>query len=166
MRNIPECGANFSDTLSACDTCKIIKSTQQEHRKILRPKLSSLHTKLVSTNLLRHADMARYTDHHSRAKRGCFIEEASSVQSTADAATSQVRARQLTLHRQGSPKQQFDNVSQYTSRVSEWSKQTVRYVSRYPTPLRAIYGLTTSGRMQTLSDFCWKINDYSTENSF
>ena len=51
--------------------------------------------------------MAKYTDHHSRVKRGSFIEEAPPVQPTADSATSQVRARQLALQRQGSPKQHF-----------------------------------------------------------
>ena len=122
VRNIPECGANFSDTLSACDTCKIMKSTRQEHRKILRPNLSSENSKLVSTDLLGYADMAKYTDHHSRVKRGSFIEEAPSVQPTADSATSQVRARQMALQRQGSPKQQFDNVSQYTSRALRMDK--------------------------------------------
>ena len=30
VKNIPQCGVNFSDALSACDTCKIIMSTQQE----------------------------------------------------------------------------------------------------------------------------------------
>ena len=142
VRNIPECGANFSDTLSACDACKIIKSTQQEHRKILRRTLSSEHIKLVSTDLLGYADMAKYTDHHSRVKRGSFIEEARSVQPTADSATSQVRARQLALQCQGSPKQQFDNVSQYISRalrISEWPKQTVRYLLWYPTPTRNLW---------------------------
>ena len=129
VRNISECGGNSSDTLSACDTCNIIKSTQQEHRKILRPNLSSEHTKLVSTDLLGYADMAKYTDHHSRVIRGSFIEEAPSFQPTADPATSQVRARQLALQRQGSRKQQSDNVSQYTSSRALRMDKTNRQVS-------------------------------------
>ena len=116
-KNIRECGAKYSNTLSACDTCEIINSTQQKHRKMLRPNFSSEPTKLVSTDLLGYTDMAKYTDDHSRLKSGSFIEEAPSVQPTADSATSQIRARQLALQRQGSPKQQFDNVSQYTSRA-------------------------------------------------
>ena len=66
--------------------------------------------------------MAKYTDHQSRVKASSFIEEPPSVLPTADSATSQVRARQLTLQRQGSPKQQFDTVSQYTSRALEMDK--------------------------------------------
>ena len=123
VRNILECGANFSDTLSACDTCKIIESTQQENRNILRPNLSSEHIKQVSADLLGYADMGKYTDHYSGVKRGSFIEEAPSVKPTADSATSQVRAHQLALQRQGSPKQQFDNVSQYTSTALRMDKK-------------------------------------------
>ena len=69
VKNIPECGAFFSDTLSPCDTCKIIKSTQQEHRKMLRPNLSSQHAKLMSTDLLGYADVAKYSDDHSTVKK-------------------------------------------------------------------------------------------------
>ena len=62
--------------------------------------------------------MAKFTDHHSRVKASFFVEEPPSIlPTTADSATSQVRARQLALQRQGCPKQQFDTVSQYTSRA-------------------------------------------------
>ena len=122
VRNIPECGVNFSDTLSACNTCKIIKSTQQEHRKTLRPNLSSERIKLVSTDLLGYAYMAKYTDHHSTVKEASFVKEPPSILPTADSAASQVRACQLALQCQGSPKQQFDTVSQYTSRALRMDK--------------------------------------------
>ena len=61
--------------------------------------------------------MAKYTDHHSRVKASSSIEEPPSVLPTADLATSQVRARRLTLQRQGYPKQQFETASQYTMAV-------------------------------------------------
>ena len=41
VKNIAECGVNFSDTLSACDTCKINKSTQQKNRKTSQPDLAA-----------------------------------------------------------------------------------------------------------------------------
>ena len=166
VKNIPEYGANVSDTLSACDTCKIIKSTQQEHRKILRPNLSSEHTKLVSADLLGYVYMAKYTDHHSRVKASSFIEEPPSVIPTSDSATPQVRARHLAVQRQGYPKQQFDNVSQYTRQGSRNGQNKPSGIYFGTQLLRATYGLTTSGRMQTLSDLCSKINGFSTENSF
>ena len=61
--------------------------------------------------------MAKYTDHHSRMKAASFIGEPPSVLPTADSGPSQVRARQLALQRQGSSKQQFETVSQYTRAV-------------------------------------------------
>ena len=116
----------FSDTLSACDTCTINKSTQQKHPKISRPDPSSERLKLVSTDLLGpgtpkaiegYAYMAKYTDHHSRLREASFIEEPSSVLLTADSATSHVRVRQPALQCQYSPKQQFEVVSEYTMAV-------------------------------------------------
>ena len=86
VKNIEECGANFSDTLSVCETCKINKSTQQKHPKTSRPDPSSERLKLVSTDLLgpvtpkaigEYAYMAKYTDHHSRLKAVYFIEKKS-----------------------------------------------------------------------------------------
>ena len=77
VKNIAECVVKFSDTLSACETCKINKSTQQNHPKTSRPGPSSERLKLVSTDLLgpvtpkaigEYAYMAKYTDHHSRLK--------------------------------------------------------------------------------------------------
>ena len=115
VKNIPECGVTFLDTLSGCDTCKINNSTQKEHRKTLRPSFSSESIKLVSTDLLGYAYMAKFTDHQSRVKASSFIEELPSVLPTADSAISQVRARQLALQCQDFPKQQFETVSQYTT---------------------------------------------------
>ena len=68
-----------SDALSACDTREINMSTQQKHRKTSRPNLHNERTKLVSTDLLGYANMAKYADHHSRAKTSSFIEEPPSV---------------------------------------------------------------------------------------
>ena len=88
VKNIAECEVHFSDTLSAFDTCKINKSTQQKHPKASRPDPSSECLKLVSTDLLGpvtpkaiggYAYMAKYTDHHSRVKPDPFIEEAPTV---------------------------------------------------------------------------------------
>ena len=69
--------------------------------------------------------MAKYTDHHSRVKAYSFVEEPPSVlpTTTSVSATSQVRARQLALQRQGSPIQQFDSVLQYTSRALRLDKR-------------------------------------------
>ena len=117
VKNIPECGVAFSDTLSACDSANSIRALNKKHRKTLLPNLSSTRVKLVSTDLLGYAYMAKYTDHHSRVKAAFLIGEPPSVPKTADSATSQVRARQLALRRQGSPKQQFDTVSKYTRGV-------------------------------------------------
>ena len=86
VKNIAECGVKFSDTLSACETCKINKITQQKHLKTSRPDPSSERLKLVSTDLLGpvtpkaiggYAYMAKYTDHHSRLKAVYFIEKKS-----------------------------------------------------------------------------------------
>ena len=84
VKDIAECGVNFSDTLSACETCKINKSTQQNHPETSRPDPSSESLKLVSTDLPGpvtpkaiggYAYMAKYTDHHSRLKAVYFIEK-------------------------------------------------------------------------------------------
>ena len=97
VENIPECGVNFSDTSLAYDTFTINKNTKQKHRKTSRLNLSSERLKLVSTDLLGYAYMAKYTDHNSRVKAASIIEEPPSLLPTADSATSQVRARQLVL---------------------------------------------------------------------
>ena len=84
-----------------------------------------------------------------------------------DSATSQVRARQLALQRQGSPKQQFDTnafaVHQQGSRNRQNKPSNTYFGTQH---LRATCGLTTSGRMQTFSDLCSKTNDFRTKNSF
>ena len=76
----------FSDTLSACETCKINQSTQQKHHKTSLPDPSSERLKLVSTDLLEpvtpkaiggYAYMAKYTDNHKRLKAVYFIEKKS-----------------------------------------------------------------------------------------
>ena len=88
VKNVAECGAKCSDTLSACDTCKINKSTQQKHPKTSPPDLSSECLTLVSTDLLGsvmpkaiggYTYMAKYTDHHSRLKTVYFIETKSNT---------------------------------------------------------------------------------------
>ena len=70
--SIAECGVHFSDTLSACEACKMNKSTQQKHPKTSRPDPSSERLKLVSADLLEpvtpktvggYGYMAMCTDH-------------------------------------------------------------------------------------------------------
>ncbi|CAN0579923.1 unnamed protein product, partial [Laminaria digitata] len=82
VKNIAESGVNFSDSLSACDMCKISKSTQRNHPKKSRPDPASERLKLVSTDLLgpvtpkaigSYSYMAKYTDHHTRLKAVYFI---------------------------------------------------------------------------------------------
>ena len=150
VNSIPECGVNFSDTLSACDTCKIIKSTLQKHRKTPRPNLSSERIKLVSTDLLGYAYMAQYTDHHSRVNASSFIEEACS---------------RTTNSRLGHFTSKSASAGPITPRISETAvrcrfavHQGCRNGQNKPSGicfgtqhLRATYGLTTSGRMQTSS---------------
>ena len=113
VENIAQRGVIFSDTLSACGTCQLKKSTQQKHRGTSRANLSSERIKLVSTDLPGpvtpkaiggYAYIEKYTDHHSRVKAASFIEEPPSVLPTADSATSQARACQLALQCQDSPK--------------------------------------------------------------
>ena len=121
----------------------------------------------MSTDLLGYAYMAKYTDHHSRVKATFFIEEPPSVLRTTDSATSQVRARQLALQRQGSPKQQlFETVSQYTRTDGMDKINRLVSISVPNTYQRATYGLTTSGRMKTFNALGWNINNFSTENFF
>ena len=151
-------------TLYQC--VKRAKSTGALNRNI--PKHRGLtfgeRLKLVNTDLLGYAYMAKYTDHHSRVKSSSFIEEPSSVLPTAELATSQTIARQLALQRQGSMKQQLYTVSQYTRVVGIDINN--RLVSIRYQHLRATYGLTKSGKMQTFNDLCSKINEFSTENFF
>ena len=174
-KNITVCGVIFSDTLSACDTCKINKSTQQKHRKTSRPNLPSERIKLVSTDLPGYAYMAKFTDNHSRVKAASFIEESPSVLPTADSATSQARARQLALQCQDSPKQHFEIVSQYIKAVGmdkinqvafsrvltnrtrgitlqRTSVSSVRHSYPYPELLEILYDVDT--RTRNLWKFC------------
>ena len=159
VKIIQECSVKFSDTLSACATCKINMSTQWKHGKTSWPNLSSERIKLVSTDLLGYAYRAKYTGHHSRVKAFPFIEEPVPVLQTADSAFSQVRSRQLALQRQGSSNHNFASVSQYTKSV-EMDKKKL-YLFRYPTPTRNLW---PRGRMLTFSDLCSKIYNFRTEN--
>ena len=93
VRNYRRVGVFFSDTLLACGTCKINKSTQQKHPKIPRPDPSRKCLKSVSTDLLGsvtpkaiggNAYMAKYSDHHSRLKAVYFIEDKGNTLHTLD----------------------------------------------------------------------------------
>ena len=80
----------------------------------------------------------RYTGRISSSRDVSFIEEPLTVLPTADSATSQARARQLALQRQ-----EYPNSSSVPFRstpgLSERTKQTVRYLFRYPTPTRNLW---------------------------
>ena len=76
-------GVHSTDSFSACHTCKINKSTEQNHPRISRPDETSERLKLVSTDLLGpvtpkpvgdYSYMVKYTDHHTRLMAVYFVE--------------------------------------------------------------------------------------------
>ena len=91
VKSITECGVDFVDTLSACETCKINKSTQQNHPKTANKNKIIERLQLVSTDLLGpvtplaiggYRYMAKYTDHRSRLKAIYFIKNKSDTLDT------------------------------------------------------------------------------------
>ena len=81
MWNITETRVNFTDSLTACDICKINKSTKQPIRKAGKNEITE-RFQLVSMEFLspvipvsrgNYRFMAKYSDHYTKFKAVYFI---------------------------------------------------------------------------------------------
>ena len=161
VKNISECGVNLSDTLSARDTCQGIESTQQKHRKTSRPNLSSEHTTgdaqgdrriRLHGKTYRPSQQGKRSFFHRRAtfsstnsRLGHFSSKSASVCSTTPASSEAAGRGRFAVHQD--------------CRKGQNKPPGIYFATQH---LRSTYG----GRMQTFSNLCSTINDFSAENPF